>query len=287
MTSEAPYPSEQPRDDDWTSQFPPPPGAGGQPRFSASVPLPPRPDPAASYPSTPSFSSAPHDPYAQNQPGQGQPGQHPVGGHPRAAASASVPVPPAGNQYPTTPTTYGQPTQYGPGLYGQGGQGGQGGMGQPPMGQGMPPMGQAPMGQPPMGGYAPPGYASDPRAGGRDKQAPTGGWPYVEQPQLAPRKSRRWLVISLIAVGALILIAGAGAIGYTIFAGRGNAYHVGACVKQHGDGAAVVDCGTAGAFTIVSLVDGEDQCPDPTQPSIELTGGGKARQIACLRPARG
>jgi hypothetical protein len=253
------------------------------------VPMPPRPDAGSSYPAAPTFSSATHDPYAQNQSGQHPPG----GGPPRAAASASVPVPPAGTQYPPTPTTYGQPSQYGPGLYGQGQ--GQGSMGQPPMGQGMPPMGQTPMGQAPMGqapmgqgAYPPPGYAPDPRAGGREKPAPTGGWPYVEQqPQLAPRKSRRWLVISLIAVGALILIAGAGAIGYTLFAGRGNAYHVGACVKQQGEGAVVVDCGTAGAFTIVSLVGGDDQCPDPTQPSIELTGGGKARQIACLRPASG
>jgi hypothetical protein len=161
---------------------------------------------------------------------------------------------------------------------------GQGTMGQPTMGQ--PPMGQPPMGH---GGYPPPGYGPEARGGGsREKMAPTGGWPYVDQQPLpAPRKSRRWLVISLIAAGALILILGAGAIGYTIVAGRGNAYHVGACVKQQGDGAAVVDCNTAGAFTIVSLVDGEDQCPDPTQPSIELTGGGKARQIACLRPASG
>lgn len=142
-------------------------------------------------------------------------------------------------------------------------------------------MGQAPMGQ---GGFAPGGYPPDPRGGGRDKGPVTSGWPYVEQPP-APRKSRRWLVISLIVLGALVLIGGAGAVGYTLFAGRGSAYHVGACVKQQGDGAAVVDCGTSGAFTIVSLVDGEDQCPDPTQPSIELTGGGKNRQIACLRPA--
>jgi hypothetical protein len=165
---------------------------------------------------------------------------------------------------------------------GQGGMG-QGGMGAPPMGG---PMGQpGAMGQ--SGGYPPPGYPMGQdrgRGGAGDKMVPTGGWPYVEQPPPPPRKSRRWLLISLIILAAVIVIGGAGAIGYTLLA-RPSSYKVGACVKQQGDGAVVVDCGTAGAFQIVSLVDSEDRCPDPTQPSVELTGGGRARQVACLKPA--
>jgi len=160
------------------------------------------------------------------------------------------------------------------------GQGQGGGMGQGGMGQGGS-MGQG-------GGYPPPGYpmGQDPGRGGRggEKMAPTGGWPYVEQPPEPRRKSKRWLLVSLIVVAAVILIGGAGAIGYTLLA-RPSAYKVGACVKQQGDGAVVVDCGTSGAFQIVSLVDSEDRCPDPTQPSVELTGGGRARQVACLKPA--
>jgi hypothetical protein len=60
---------------------------------------------------------------------------------------------------------------------------------------------------------------------------------------------------------------------------------VGACVEQTGSTARVVDCGTSGAFAIVSIVDSVDQCPDPAQPSVRITQTGKPAQVACLKPA--
>lgn len=339
MTSEVPYPpAEQPADGDRTSQVPPPAGNAGPPRYSASasVPVP---------PSLPPRNDAQRGERADAQRGEPQPSQYgqgwpspagqPPTGPARVAATASVPVPPPGqNPYGASPpsastppgqASYGSSPAYPTASNVYGGQSNQPAGGPPPPGQyGAPPSHPAPphsagphqapggmggsMGQPSMGGggmggggiggggmggggmgqpgYPPPGYPTgqEPRGGRGEKIAPTGGWPYVEQPSMPARKSRRWLLITLIAIGAVILIGGAAAIGYAVFVGRGSAYEVGACVRQQGDGAVVVDCDTTGAYEIVSLVDSEDGCPDPTQPSVELTGGGRARQIACLKP---
>ncbi|MEU4333160.1 hypothetical protein AB0F59_00880 [Micromonospora lupini] len=59
---------------------------------------------------------------------------------------------------------------------------------------------------------------------------------------------------------------------------------VGTCVKQVGQGASAVDCGEAGAFTIVSKVDAKDKCADPVQPHVVLPGEGTNR-VLCLKPA--
>ena len=61
---------------------------------------------------------------------------------------------------------------------------------------------------------------------------------------------------------------------------------IGSCVKQAGAGAAEVDCGEEGAFTVVSKVDAKEKCADPAQPYVELPGGGSNR-VLCLKPAVG
>jgi len=291
MTSDAPYPPvEQPADGDRTGHVPQPPGSAPRYSASASVPVP---------PPTPQPGPAPYGNIpAQGQPtnfgqGYGQPGQ--ASAPARAAASASVPVPPAGQGHgaPVTPspgpTTYGSPPQGYPaqgGTYGQpGGSGQYGGYGSQsggagiggssqPGGPGGPTMGQ--------GVYPPPGYGQAPesaRPGPRDKMVPTGGWPYVEPPA-RPRR-RRGLMITLIIIGALIVIGGAGGIGWWVMR-PGSPYQVGVCVKQDRNSAAVVDCTSAGAFKITSIVDNEAKCPDPSKPLLVLSGGGKGREIACL-----
>jgi len=155
------------------------------------------------------------------------------------------------------------------------------------MGQ-APPMGQAPMGQ---GGYAPGGYPSAPGESGRPEGPgggrsgePTGGWPYLQQAPAPAKPRRRWLLITVIAVIGLLLIGGAGAIGYEV-THRGDKFKVGACVQQDGEGARVVACSTQGAYQIVSIVDSSDKCPNADQPSVLLSGGGKPNQVACLKPA--
>ncbi|WP_319461088.1 hypothetical protein [Micromonospora sp. RTP1Z1] len=58
---------------------------------------------------------------------------------------------------------------------------------------------------------------------------------------------------------------------------------VGSCVKQSGGGAVAAACGDQGAFTVVSKVDAEDKCGDPTQPRVVMPGEGTNR-VLCLKP---
>src|SRR5262249_27251302 len=117
------------------------------------------------------------------------------------------------------------------------------------------------------------------------KGAPTGGWPYVEQPAEPAKKSRRGVTIGVIIVAILVVVGVGGYVGLKL-AAKGNQVTVGACVKQDGAKATVVDCSTAGAFVITKVVDGDGQCPDPGQPSVTLTDqDNKTTSVACLRPA--
>ena len=116
----------------------------------------------------------------------------------------------------------------------------------------------------------------DPRAGGS-----TGGWPQVEKGEQAP-KSRKGMTIGLIVLAILVVVGVGGYVGLKL-ATRADVYTVGQCVRQDGAAAAVVDCGTAGAYKITQIVDTEGQCTDATQPSLLLTGGDKSR-VACLGP---
>jgi hypothetical protein len=239
------------------------------------------------------WTSPPNNP--ANSGGYGPP-SGPQGGHPQGGGQGGQhgggQGPHSGGQGGPPPGTYGQPTQtfspqpgYGPP---QGGpsQGVPPGGGYPGGGyQGQPPMGQSPMGQ---GGFPPPGgYPSSGGEQGRPPEhgrggVPTGGWPYVDQPPEPAKPRRRWLLITVFAVIGLLLVAGAAGIGYAV-THRGDAYKVGACVQQDGGGAKVVDCATPGAYEIVSLVESAEQCPDPKEPSVLLSGGGKANQVACLK----
>jgi hypothetical protein len=99
------------------------------------------------------------------------------------------------------------------------------------------------------------------------------------------KKSRRGVTVAVIAVAVLIVVAVGGYVGLKL-ATKGTQFTVGACVKQDGTNATVVDCTTAGAFVITKLADSEGQCPDPGQPWITLTDqNNKTTSVACLRPA--
>jgi hypothetical protein len=225
-------------------------------------------------------------------------GQAPSGGTlgqapaPRASASASVPAfsSPAGS--PPAPAPYGPPPQQSfpsqPGVYGSPSGGGQT-YGQPPA---------QPYGQPSGGGgqygggqygsssapaqYPPQTFGQpEPR---RDAMSqPSDGWPSVEPAQKAPGP-RRGLIIVLITLAILVVVGVGGYVGWSLTM-RGDAYTEGSCVKQDGTGVAIVDCGTAGAFKITSIQDTEGTCPDPGQPSLELTEVGGTKKFACLAPA--
>lgn len=56
---------------------------------------------------------------------------------------------------------------------------------------------------------------------------------------------------------------------------------VGSCVKQSGETAVAVDCGDTEAHTVVSKVNTNEECTDPTQPHVTLTGSGGNR-VLCL-----
>jgi hypothetical protein len=118
----------------------------------------------------------------------------------------------------------------------------------------------------------------------RDPSVPTGGWPYVEGAPAEERKSRKGLIITLIVVAVVLVVAVGGYVGWSLTT-RGSEFVVGACVKQSGTDAVVVDCSTAGAFKITSIQDNESACTDPNQPTIVLTGPIGNRKYACLAPA--
>jgi hypothetical protein len=202
------------------------------------------------------------------------------------AASASVPVPPpapppAGQSYQPPAGVYGQPAgQFGSPSPGGGQYGGApnpaagqfGNVANPPGGTyGTPNFGQT-YGQP-AGDRPPPGQ-------------PTGGWPYVQGDAAEPaaRKPRKGLIIALIAAAILVVVGVGGYVGWSLTT-QGGGFEVGTCVKQDGTGAAVVDCTAEGAYRITSIEDNENGCPDPNQPTLQLSGPVGSRSYACLVPA--
>jgi hypothetical protein len=117
---------------------------------------------------------------------------------------------------------------------------------------------------------------------------PTGGWPYVgtpaAPPPAKPAKSRKGLFILVGSIVGVLLLVGAGAIGFLVWSG-GNDYPVGSCVRQNGSSAVAVDCSESGAFKVVSKVQSVDLCPDPAQPALVVKELGKSDQVVCLQPA--
>jgi hypothetical protein len=134
------------------------------------------------------------------------------------------------------------------------------------------------------GGYQP-AYGQQPAPPVRETSGPpTGGWPYVEGQPGEERKSRKGLIIALIVVAVVIVVGVGGFVGWSLTT-RGSEFVVGACVKQAGTDAVVVDCSTSGAFRITSIEDTEGTCPDANQPTVVLTGPIGNRRYACLAPA--
>jgi hypothetical protein len=110
--------------------------------------------------------------------------------------------------------------------------------------------------------------------------------PAVAQP--APRKSRRALVLSLVIVAVVFLLAVAGT-GVVVFLNNAGdtTFPVNSCVKQDGAEAVKTSCSTSGAFTVVSKVDRQEDCPDQNQPFIVVQHKGAKDQVLCLRPTSG
>jgi integrin beta 8 len=100
-----------------------------------------------------------------------------------------------------------------------------------------------------------------------------------------PRKPRRGLLVGVAAAVVAVLVA----VGvFFVFRGSGTAdpFPVGSCVRQAGGTGVAARCTDAGAFTVVSRVDNVDDCPDKSQPYLQLTGV-ENNGILCLAPAVG
>jgi hypothetical protein len=98
------------------------------------------------------------------------------------------------------------------------------------------------------------------------------------------RKSRKGLIIALIVVAIVLVVAIGGYVGWSLTT-RGSEFVEGACVKQSGNDAVVVDCSTTGAYRITKIADNEADCTDANQPTVVLTGPIGNRRYACLAPA--
>jgi hypothetical protein len=100
------------------------------------------------------------------------------------------------------------------------------------------------------------------------------------------RRSRRGLYALLIASVAIIVLAAVGVIvTKTLNKSSPTAFVVGSCVKRDGTHAKAANCADADAFTIIKKVDAKSDCPDPTQPYIEVRQAGGKTEFLCLRPA--
>ncbi|MFG3553991.1 hypothetical protein ACGGAQ_06350 [Micromonospora sp. NPDC047557] len=116
--------------------------------------------------------------------------------------------------------------------------------------------------------------------------------PEADEPKAEPPapKVRNGRVLAAVLIAAVLILAVP--LGLLMLLGKfgggddSPAFDpaVGTCVKQAGQGASAVDCGEAGAFTIVSKVDAKDKCADPAQPHVVLPGEGTNR-VLCLKPA--
>jgi hypothetical protein len=135
-----------------------------------------------------------------------------------------------------------------------------------------------------------PGFPQSPTygQGGGQPGQPPGGWSPGpgDAPEPPARRPRKGLIIGLIAAAILVVVGVGGYVGWSLTTQQGG-YEVGTCVKQEGTGAAVVDCGAEGAYRITSIEDSGDSCPDPNQPTLQLSGPVGSRSYACLEPASG
>jgi len=114
------------------------------------------------------------------------------------------------------------------------------------------------------------------------------GYPQGDLAEVAPgparpRRGRKPLIIGLVLAGVLVLLAGVAIVVTTAF-DKSSSFAIGSCVKQEGNKAKEASCDTAGAFKVVAKEDAPGSCPDPAQPYVELSRGGK-KEYLCLSPA--
>jgi hypothetical protein len=135
---------------------------------------------------------------------------------------------------------------------------------------------------PPVGVSAPPISPPDAAPHYRDLVST----PAQAAPPVPARKNRRPLVIALVVTAVLVLlaIAGTGVVMALNNAGA-STFAVNSCVKKEGSAAVKASCSDGGAYTIVSKVDRQEDCPDPNQPFVVLEHRGEKDQVLCLRPA--
>ncbi|SCE85936.1 hypothetical protein GA0070607_2455 [Micromonospora coriariae] len=157
-----------------------------------------------------------------------------------------------------------------------------------------------PANEPAPGGGFPPAFPPAPQqlapswgqqAGESDQGRFDAFKPDADQPKVEPPtpKVRNGRVLAAVLIAAVLILAVP--LGLLMLLGKFGGDDtpafdpaVGTCVKQSGQGASAVDCGEAGAFTIVSKVDAKDKCADPAQPHVVLPGDGINR-VLCLKPA--
>jgi hypothetical protein len=114
---------------------------------------------------------------------------------------------------------------------------------------------------------------------------PVGGESAVPTPPAAP-KSRRGLVLGLVAVVVVFLLAVAGTgIVVALNNAGSTSFAVNSCVKQDGDSAKKASCSDKDAFTITQKVEKPESCSDASQPYVVLQHKGQKDEVLCLRPA--
>ena len=112
-----------------------------------------------------------------------------------------------------------------------------------------------------------------------------GGDPGVPTPA-TPAKSKRGLVLGLVAVVVVFLLAVAGTgIVVALNNAGSTSFAVNSCVKQDGDSAKKASCSDKDAFTIVQKVEKPESCSDAGQPYVVLQHKGQKDEVLCLRPA--
>ncbi|MEV4406813.1 hypothetical protein AB0J66_31960, partial [Actinoplanes sp. NPDC049598] len=91
-------------------------------------------------------------------------------------------------------------------------------------------------------------------------------------------------ILLAVVLGAIVLLGVVFGLVFLVAGGKDEAaMKTGDCVKQDGSAAVKTDCGGAGTFQVVSVVDDKGQCADPANPSVLTKIDGKS-QVLCLKP---
>jgi hypothetical protein len=104
-------------------------------------------------------------------------------------------------------------------------------------------------------------------------------------PKPEPPRVRMLAVVLGVVLAAALVIGVALGIVWLIARGSDNGFSASAgdCVARSGDEAVKANCGDAGSFTVVSVVDNKDKCPDANQPYV--LNPGKDGKVLCLKPS--